>query len=93
MLRSTLPILVAGAFATIALSATYGCFHSQKAAAAANSSASATGLDQAGASKIPSVQNNNSQRSHDDLGYRGELPYNGEPPGYYGSSGNSFSGW
>lgn len=35
-------------------------------------------------------QKNQSNESF--LEYRGGLPYNGEPPGYYGSSGNAFVG-
>jgi hypothetical protein len=32
------------------------------------------------------------QSKENYLEYRGSLPYNGEPPGYYGSSGNAFTG-
>jgi len=38
------------------------------------------------------LQNKSRGKFQTNLEYRGSLPYNGEPPGYYGSSGNPFSG-
>jgi hypothetical protein len=43
------------------------------------------------AAPLAEIREKNQSREN-YLEYRGSLPYNGEPPGYYGSSGNAFTG-
>jgi len=77
-------------FFSVGLIQSSACAPMQKGAG--GKSASSTGPHDPVAAYQDASTGSSSQKARRDMDYHGELPYNGEPPGYFGSSGNSFSG-
>jgi hypothetical protein len=65
------------------------------APAQTSASSAAVSGDASNGKKVSNALTTESQRQQEkreEFDTHGSMPYNGEPPGYFGSSGNSFSG-